>query len=223
VGGNSQQNIGVLLNQGGGNFSTAIISPAGGGPRTPKLGDFNGDGVLDIIAGNAGPTVNVFIGDGTGSFAAPVSFVAEPLPFSVTTGDFNRDGVLDFASSDFANGTTSVYIGETTTSTALTFDFSLASLAGAREAIPMLQNKLDHLTSQRGRIGAYASRLTTASNVLQATAENYDSASSKITDVDVAEESSRLAATQILQQSASSILAQANQQPTLALSLLRTI
>ena len=45
----------------------------------------------------------------------------------------------------------------------------------------------------------------------------------RIVDIDVAEESSRLAATRILQQSAASILAQANQQPRLVLSLLGNI
>jgi flagellin len=46
-------------------------------------------------------------------------------------------------------------------------------------------------------------------------------AESRISDVDVAQETSALIRTQILQQAAASILAQANQQPQLALSLLR--
>lgn len=96
-------------------------------------------------------------------------------------------------------------------------------MADARQALPLLRQKLNHLTSQRGAIGAFESRLSTARNVLQSTVENYAAASSQITDVDVAEESSRLVRTQILQQSAAAVLAQANQQPGLALRLLEGI
>jgi flagellin len=189
------------------------------------LGDFNGDGRQDVVTTDGGSTVRVSLNNGTGSFGPSVSFATGGggFNFAVTTGDFNGDGVADLAALDFGGGGAAILLGETTTSTTLSFDFSLLTINDAREAIPLMGEKLAHLTSSRGKIGAYASRLATASNVLQATAENYASASSKITDVDVAEESSRLAATQILQQSASSILAQANQQPTLALSLLRNI
>jgi flagellin len=51
--------------------------------------------------------------------------------------------------------------------------------------------------------------------------ENFNAAESRIMDVDVAEESSQLTRLSILQQAGTAILAQANQQPQLALQLLR--
>ncbi len=84
-----------------------------------------------------------------------------------------------------------------------------------------LSSALSRRSKQRGEIGAFQSRVEVADSTLQTSVLNYQEANSRITDIDVVEESSRLAATQILQQSASSILAQANQQPQLVLSLLR--
>jgi flagellin len=73
---------------------------------------------------------------------------------------------------------------------------------------------------QRGEIGAFQSRTDVAINVLQVSSENFKAAESRIRDADIADESSRLVRLNILQQAASSVLAQANQQPALAFQLL---
>ncbi len=93
----------------------------------------------------------------------------------------------------------------------------------ARRATVVLENKINEISSTQGQYGALESRLNFSQNLLSVNSENFTSANSRITDIDVAEESSRLAATQILQQSAASILAQANQQPQLVLNLLRDL
>jgi flagellin len=187
-------------------------------------GDFNGDGIIDLVTTDSSSnTYSVLIGDGSGNFLPRVSFGTENNPGSLVTGDFNNDGVLDLVSANSASSSLSVLLGSATTGTAPILDFSLQTMADARQALPLLKQKLNHLTSQRGAIGAFESRLSTAKNVLQSTVENYSIAASQITDVDVAEESARLVRTQILQQSAAAVLAQANQQPALALQLLRVI
>jgi flagellin len=61
---------------------------------------------------------------------------------------------------------------------------------------------------------------TTVSN-LQSMRSNLSAAHSRIRDVDVAEESSKMARTQVLTQAATTVLAQANQSPQLALQLLK--
>ena len=65
------------------------------------------------------------------------------------------------------------------------------------------------------------SRLNISINNLQVARENFAAAESRIRDVDVAFEAAELTRLNILQQAATSVLAQANQQPSLALSLLR--
>jgi flagellin len=85
----------------------------------------------------------------------------------------------------------------------------------------MLDRKLGILADQRGQIGAFQSRLETASRALEASSLNYGRAESAITDADVADTTAQLTSSQILTQAATAVLAQANQAPALALSLLK--
>jgi len=90
----------------------------------------------------------------------------------------------------------------------------------ARIALDTVRNRIDDLSKIQGSFGAIESRLTFAANRLLIDRENFQSAASQITDADVTIEAATLAKTQILQQAATSILAQANQQPQIALQLL---
>ena len=71
--------------------------------------------------------------------------------------------------------------------------------------------------------GALQSRLEAAANVAMSLKENSLQAESRIRDIDVASESAALVRTSILQQVASAVQGQANQQPQLALQLLRQV
>ena len=77
------------------------------------------------------------------------------------------------------------------------------------------------LAAQRGMLGATQSRLNVAINNLTVVRENFAAAESRIRDTDVASEAAELTRLGILQQAGAAVLAQANQQPSLALSLLR--
>ena len=72
---------------------------------------------------------------------------------------------------------------------------------------------------QRGEIGGFQSRTGVAINMLLVSSENFRAAESRIRDAVIADESSRLVRPNILQQAASSVLAQANLQPALILQL----
>jgi flagellin len=73
----------------------------------------------------------------------------------------------------------------------------------------------------RGGLGSSESRLLSAISNLQVARENLLAAESRIRDVDVATEAAELTRLNILQQTGAAVLAQANQQPQLALTLLR--
>lgn len=108
---------------------------------------------------------------------------------------------------------------------ALTFSIndttSIRAQEASRSALNAVQLAIDSLTRSRGTLGSAESRLNIAIENLQVARENLAAAESRIRDVDVAYEAAELTRLNILQQAATSVLAQANQQPQLALSLLQ--
>ena len=96
-----------------------------------------------------------------------------------------------------------------------------AAQSAARLALDGVNGAIGSLAVQRGNLGAVESRLSVSINNLSVARENFAAAESRIRDVDVAVESAELTRLNILQQAGAAILAQANQQPQLALSLIR--
>ena len=93
--------------------------------------------------------------------------------------------------------------------------------SASRLALDAVKNAITSLATTRGTLGAAESRLNVAINSLQVARENFAAAESRIRDVDVASEAAELTRLGILQQAGAAVLAQANQQPSLALNLLR--
>jgi len=96
-----------------------------------------------------------------------------------------------------------------------------AGQSASRMALDAINDAIGSLAQTRGNLGAAESRLKVAINNLSVSRENFASAESRIRDVDVASEAAELTRLSILQQAGAAVLAQANQQPSLALSLLR--
>jgi flagellin-like hook-associated protein FlgL len=218
----------VFLGAGDGTFSEAqSLATEGTVSHAVELGDLNGDGVLDIVTagyyGIGGPgEATVFIGAGDGTFSeAQTLFTESSKSNAVELGDLNGDSVLDIVTAGGYNpGEATVFLGGTTSGVSPLLDFSLTTEADARQALPVFQRKLDQLSAQRGQIGAFQARVEVAINKMQVEKENYTAARSQITDADVAWESAQLVRNNILQQAGAAVLAQANQAPALALSLL---
>lgn len=97
----------------------------------------------------------------------------------------------------------------------------LAAQDSARSAMDAVLGAIGSLNRQRGTLGSAESRLNVAITNLQIARENFSAAESRIRDVDVASEAAELTRLNILQQAATAVLAQANQQPQLALQLLQ--
>ena len=95
-----------------------------------------------------------------------------------------------------------------------------AAQLAARSALDAVRAAIGSLTANRGTLGASESRLNVTITNLQVARENFAAAESQIRDVDVASEAAELTRLNILQQAGAAVLAQANQQPALALSLL---
>lgn len=89
------------------------------------------------------------------------------------------------------------------------------------DAIAKITDAIQDVATERASLGASQSRLELASTTLQVEYENLDSAISRISDVDVAEESTQYAKYNILVQSGTAMLAQANHTPQSVLQLLQ--
>ena len=112
--------VSSLLGQGDGTFATQTTYPTGTQPISIAIGDFNGDGKLDLAVANLGSnTVSILLGQGDGTFAAQTTYPTGRLPFSIAIGDLNGDGKLDLALANDAgfgaplvNNTVSILLGQ---------------------------------------------------------------------------------------------------------------
>lgn len=90
----------------------------------------------------------------------------------------------------------------------------------AEDVIIKIDDAIQSIASQRGEVGAFINRLDATASRLSTSYENLASSQSRIQDADFAVETSNFSRTQVLQQAAMSVLAQANAQPQQVLSLL---
>jgi hypothetical protein len=111
-------NVSVFLGKGDGTFQPATDFVIGSNPNTVALGDFNGDGKLDIAVANYGgygnaPSVSVLLGDGDGTFQPAVDYGTGAGAYgssSLAVGDLNGDGRLDVAVGDGASGASTISV-----------------------------------------------------------------------------------------------------------------
>jgi hypothetical protein len=118
-------------------FQTHADYAVGASPNSVVLGDFNGDGILDLAVANTGSnTVSVLLGNGAGGFGAATNFAVGTSPSAVTAGDFNNDGKLDLAVGNLA--TFSELLGDGTGGFGAAISFAAGS-GGLPTIIPSIK------------------------------------------------------------------------------------
>ena len=110
----ASSNAVVYLGDGTGHFSAGTSVDTGcGAPFQLAVGDFNGDGRLDLAtACYFANSVTVLLGDGAGNFGTPASFSVSNGPQGLAVGDFNGDGKQDLAVACQPAGVVSILIGD---------------------------------------------------------------------------------------------------------------
>ena len=103
----------------------------------------------------------------------------------------------------------------------LSVEGGVATFSGAQSMISKIDSALATVTGVRADLGAKQNRFSSVIRSNDNTAENVTASRSRIEDTDFAAETASLARSSVLQQASSSMLAQANQQPQIALSLLQ--
>jgi len=146
--------------------------------------------------------------------------------------EFNGQSLLDGTLASGANfqvginatssDTIALTISQLDTSTiASGFDsLNISTAAGGSSALATIDAAISNLSSSRSGLGATQNRLQVTIANLGSARENLSAANSRIRDVDVASETAALTRNNILQQAGVAVLAQANQAPSIALSLL---
>lgn len=120
-----------------------------------------------------------------------------------------------------ANDRIAVTFGGLGMTTLLAASISGSTASNALAAIDDIDDALANVETSRAKFGAVMNRFETTTSNIQTVRTNLAAATSRIRDVDVAEESAALSRSQVLSQAAAAVLAQANQAPQLALGLLR--
>jgi hypothetical protein len=103
--------VAVFLGKANGEFQSPVSYPTGYFTSGIVTGDFNNDGILDLLAMSQDGTIALFLGNGDGTFQTPKTDTIGGLPVAIVLGDFNRDGILDFATIDYFANTTSISLG----------------------------------------------------------------------------------------------------------------
>jgi len=97
----------------------------------------------------------------------------------------------------------------------------ISSVAGAQDALSAVDAALGQISDQRSNLGAIQNRLQSAVDNLTSSSTNLQAAQGRIQDTDYSATTTQMSKSQIIAQAATAMLAQANQQPQLVLSLLK--
>lgn len=164
----------------------------------------------------------VFFNDNTGGQIAITAFNASSGRAAAWTPGAGQGDALTvnsgFIGSSVAASSSVANVGGGSSSVA---QITLSTSAGASSALTVIDSALEYVNAERSKLGAVQNRLEHTVNNLTNIVTNTQASRSRIMDTDYAAETTELARSQIIQQAATAMLAQANQQPQSVLSLLQ--
>lgn len=105
--------VSIMTGDGMGGFTGTNNVVVGSNPASVAVGDFNGDGSLDIIT-CGGFSASVRLGNGSGGFSGTTDIPVGANPIQVGLGDFNNDGLTDFATVNNSGDDVSIRLGDGT-------------------------------------------------------------------------------------------------------------
>ena len=149
--------------------------------------------------------------NGTYTIKSTTPVSSSSLTYSITLDSSGLPGSIYGSNVSLAAGTNAEF----------KTGFDITTPERAQSALTRVKLAIDSIAQTRASLGAVQSRLTMTNEQLRTTNENLSASTSRITDTDVAEESTSFAKLQILIQSGTAMLAQSNKMPQYALQLLQ--
>ncbi len=183
------------------------------------------DTMIDFTAldgRNITTTAGATVADGLAGVVDPEdTTTTAKLKFTSATGE------ASVVVTGTANGLDATQLTASNTMTASTVtgqtvsSVDLSTQANSQKALSILDAAIDTVTNSRANLGAYQNRFEAAISNLENTSTNLQASRSRILDTDYAKETTNLAKSQIIQQAATAMLAQANQSSQSVLALLK--
>jgi len=171
--------------------------------------------VADTAAGRStAMSTATSAGDGLTVYYSGVSLVSDKS-FTVSAGA-KSTALADLKTLGIEEGT---YGGSNNGTKISSVDIS--TVAGAQDALNAVDAALGQISDQRSNLGAIQNRLQSAVDNLTSSSTNLQAAAGRIQDTDYSATTTQMSKSQIIAQAATAMLAQANQQPQLVLSLLK--
>ena len=191
--------------------TTGIVATANGG--TVSLVHEGGKDIAfsALNSGTATNALNLTGGSGGAAALTEAAAAAGVVGGAVTLN----------SSSSFTVGAAATVFTGTTSSLDSVAAIDISSQTGANDALNVIDGAIAFVDNARGDLGAVQNRFESTISNLSNISENITAARSRILDADIAQETSAMTKNNILQQAGVAILAQANQAPQLALSLLQ--
>ena len=205
--------------------TTGITATHNGSDKsTVLLHSATGDNITILnyghTTGSATASWQAYNFDGDTAVGSAVTLTEAASDSSVVTGSVKFSSVKVFTHSH----TTAEYFGGTTSATGAINNIAtidIGTVAGAKDAIRAIDGALGKINLSRSDLGAVSNRLDSVISNLSNVTTNTKASMSNIQDADFAAETSKLTRSQILNQAATSMLAQANASKQSVLSLLQ--
>jgi flagellin len=156
---------------------------------------------------------------GTSTTAVPTTAAAATTTSTITMSTNGDRGIVVGGST--GSTATGQKVGFNASVLSSSGGVDLSTAAGSIAALTVLDKAINTVTDSRASMGAYQNRLTASIANLEVTSMNLQASRSRILDTDYAKETTNLAKSQIIQQAATAMLAQANQSAQSVLSLLK--
>ena len=208
----SDNGLGVTLTAADGrNIELGIT--ATGGMTLSSLG-LNAS-VADVAAGRTAPMLTaVSAGSALTVYNAGINLISDKS-FTVAAGAGTTANVnlvkLGIAEGTYGGSNNGTKVGSV----------DISTLAGANDALSAVDAALSQISDQRSNLGAIQNRLQAAVDNLTSSSTNLQAAQGRIQDTDYSVTTTTMSKAQIISQAATAMLAQANQQPQMVLSLLK--
>jgi flagellin len=175
------------------------------------------DGGTGVVTLTAADGRNIVIGGTVTSTGLTAATTRGTVSLSTTaSAGITLSGATE-TKAGFTDGQTAA---ATLTGTAVSA-LDISTVAGANTALASIDAALTTINTSRASLGAVQNRFSSTISSLQTTSENLTASRSRILDADFAAETAALSRSQVLQQAATAMVAQANQLPQQVLQLLR--